>query len=111
MMAEHVFDRLTKAQAEERKARAEVQELVDRFLNVAERLRKWQEIGFEGRDEAGALFRPRNPNAVSIRIGELPPLLEIHKAVEKWREIVDSVHALERSLTDEQRHTLRMPPR
>jgi hypothetical protein len=37
--------------------------------------------------------------------------LEIHKAVEKWREIVDSVHALERSLTDEQRHTLRMPPR
>jgi hypothetical protein len=113
MAEEHVFDRLSNAKAAEKQAKDEASSLVDRLRKVADQLRNWQKLSFLGCDENGNIFGPmpseRDQNTIDIR--DVPDLMAIRNAVGRWHSAANSVHAIQSSLTAEQRQTLGLPPR
>lgn len=113
MAEEHVFDRITKAQAAEQKAVVKANELVDQFRKAANLLGTWRKVSFVWRDDNGVPCGPMSSerDEYTITISDVPNLAEIRDAIAKWQEASRIVTCLLDALTAEQRQTLRLPPR
>jgi hypothetical protein len=111
MAEEHVFNRFTEARTAEQRAQQQAQELVDRFLRIADLLREWQEVSFEWYGEDGNLRRPLFPDEKTIHIGHVPTMEQIRDGIEEWKKAIRELQAIESNLTEAQRQVLGLPPR
>jgi hypothetical protein len=77
-------DRLTEARQMERRAREELEVLVNQFLRVAEGLYHWQNTDFVWQDDRFALVlqQPEDASETASRcVIDVPTLADIHDAV------------------------------
>lgn len=112
MADEHIFDRITKAEAARRSAAQNASKLVEDFQNASNLLQVWQHVFFRWQDEDGTLHAPSpgGSDKYVISIADVPSLESIRDAIISWREADSLVKSLHASLTEEQRQTLRLPP-
>jgi hypothetical protein len=110
---EHIFDRRTKAKTVQEQARQQVEQLIQKLRKAVGQLTDWPNVDFSGHDENGARFGPppAHSDESTIRVDDVPSLLEIRAAILKWQNARGEVQAIEGNLTTEQRQTLGLPPR
>ena len=112
MAEEHIFDRITKAEAAERSAIQKVNKLIEAFQEASRKLGVWRTVSFKWRDEDGTLHAPApgSHSDMVISIADIPSLESIRDAIIAWSEADRLVKSLHESLTEDQRQTLRLPP-
>ena len=98
------IDRYIEAQEEEREARRWLQEIVNRFLKVAEGVNNWQNVDFEWRhDDPGHPFCRSDHPVDVIRSSDIPILADVQAAVEKADHAAKRLQAATAGLTPEER--------
>jgi excisionase family DNA binding protein len=100
--------RFIEAQEGERKARAKLQEIVDRFLKVAERLHSRQTADFEWRhdDMAHPVRRSDHPTNDPIHSTDIPTIFDVQAAVKEADLWAQELQAAIAGLTPDERRTL-----
>ena len=107
MSEKHVLDRYHEAVQHERQAREKTQALVDRFVDVAQRLRDWPNVGFYGKRTAtGVLVQEQDHAFASIRLDEAPSLESILNAREDWAKAKSALRGAKGAMTVEELQTL-----
>lgn len=113
MAEEHIFDRITKAQTAEQNAWNEVDKLTKDFQNIANLFNNWRLVTFVWCDAEGTRHgpMPSQRDTHTIIIKDAPDLVAIRAATVEWHKSHDLTNNLISTLTEEQRQTLRLPPR
>jgi excisionase family DNA binding protein len=101
-------DRFIEARDGERKARAMLQEIVDRFLKVAERLHSWQtaDSGWRHDDKPHPVRRSDDPTKDPILSTDIPTIYDVQAAVKETDLWVQELQAAIAGLTPEERQAL-----
>ncbi len=101
-------DRFIEVQEEERNARRRLQEIVNQFLSVAERVNSWQNADFEWRhdDAAHPFRRSDHPKKEIIRTTDIPTIADVEAAVAMTNIAAKKLRAATAGLTQEERQAL-----
>jgi excisionase family DNA binding protein len=104
----NAIDRFIEAQEGEREARRRLQEIVNRFLRVAEGVNNWQNVDFEWRhdDAAHPFCRSDHPTKDIIRTADIPTIADVQAAVAEADLAAKKLQAATAALTEEERQAL-----
>ena len=111
MNGENLYNRMQENLANLRKARQRTVRLVDQFISVAIRLRKWKTVGFEGAVSSGETIKDKMATSI-IRLDDAPSLETIYRARQRWRQARNDLRATLQAMSHEEREeTLRRYPK
>ena len=110
MAEEHIVDRLAKAMTAERQGNENVQSLIAKLSEAAQRLRNWETVALVWHDERG-MSHEQGVGPQFIQIDDVPTLHDIREAIAKWNAANTDVQGLRGQLTNEQRQVFGLPSR
>jgi excisionase family DNA binding protein len=104
----NAIDRFIEAQQGEREARRRLQEIVNRFLKVAEGVNNWQNVDFEWRhdDAAHPFCRSDHPKKEIIRTTDIPTIADVQAAVAEADIAAKNLQAASAALTEADRQAI-----
>lgn len=105
MPEDHVYDRYNKAKIDTDSAEDEVKRLVSKVADIATRLQNWKKLGFTGSLSDGSPIHTPGA-AIVVDINAMPPLEEIYRAVQKWRDCCTVTQGAIAAMDQDQRRTL-----
>lgn len=107
MSEEHPIDRFQKAMKEEEKAAAILEAMQQRFASMAEQMRHWQRLGFNGRLEDGTILQSTREPIATLNINEkLPTIPEIYSASRAYQDARTRAQGAYQALTSDQKQML-----